>query len=125
MKFICIPLFMILVLTQSFSKWVVMIEYNMNRNFIAKNLCINKVKPKSHCKGKCQMMKQLAEEEKQNSRNNSNPSKIKIQEQVFTDWINKATIAFLTCVMIYHNEHPAAFKYEAPVSSIFHPPSIS
>jgi hypothetical protein len=36
------------------------IEYAINKNYIAKNLCINKDKPKSCCKGKCYLKKQLA-----------------------------------------------------------------
>ena len=124
MKLICISLLMILVLTQTFSKWVVIIEYNMNRNFIAKNLCINKAKPKFHCNGKCQMMKRLAREEKNDSPNNSNLPKITVQEQVFTEKINKLTFASLNYIIVSYNEHPAILKYDSPVSSIFHPPSI-
>lgn len=35
------------------------IDYLVNKDYIAKNLCINKDKPKSCCKGKCHMVKQL------------------------------------------------------------------
>ncbi len=42
------------------------IDYLLNRDYIAKNLCINKDKPKSCCKGKCHLVKQL------NKTNNSN-----------------------------------------------------
>jgi mRNA-degrading endonuclease RelE of RelBE toxin-antitoxin system len=41
------------------------IEYSLNKKYIAKNLCINKNKPKSHCNGKCYLEKQL----KQSSEN--------------------------------------------------------
>lgn len=34
-------------------------EYAMNKEYIAKNLCVNRNKPKSHCNGKCHLMKQL------------------------------------------------------------------
>lgn len=44
---------------------VPVIEYLINRDYIAKNLCINKDKPKSCCKGKCHLVKQL---------NKTNPS---------------------------------------------------
>ena len=97
----------------------------MNRNFIARNLCINKAKPKFHCNGKCQMMKRLAQEEKHDTRNNSNLPKIRVQEQVFTDKINKLTFASLNYIIVSYNEHPVIVKYEAPVSSIFHPSSIT
>ncbi len=35
------------------------IEYLFNREYIANNLCVNKDKPKSCCKGKCHLVKQL------------------------------------------------------------------
>lgn len=35
------------------------IDYLLNRDYIAKNLCVNKDKPKSCCKGKCHLVKQL------------------------------------------------------------------
>jgi hypothetical protein len=35
------------------------INYLINKDYIAKNLCVNKDKPKSCCKGKCHLVKQL------------------------------------------------------------------
>lgn len=35
------------------------IDYLINKNYIAENLCVNKDLPKSCCKGKCHMVKQL------------------------------------------------------------------
>ena len=103
-----------------------MIEYKMNRNFIAKNLCINKVNPKLHCNGKCQMMKRLAEEEKQNSPNNTNSnSKEKAHEQIFCHDINKLTIIPLHSVTISYNQDPPFLTQDTPVSSVFHPPATS
>jgi len=34
-------------------------DYLINKDYIAKNLCVNKDKPKSCCKGKCHLIKQL------------------------------------------------------------------
>lgn len=126
MKFVLVPILIVLVFTQTFSKWLVVAEYNMNRNFIVKNLCVNKAKPKLHCNGKCQMMKRLAEEEKQNSSNSSNgPSKSKLQELVFSNEMSKPTLPLLTYVKLRYNEEPPILKHDSPVSSIFHPPAFS
>jgi hypothetical protein len=35
------------------------LDYLINKDYIAKNLCVNKDKPKSCCKGKCHLVKQL------------------------------------------------------------------
>jgi hypothetical protein len=126
MKFILVPILMILVLFQTFSKWLVVAEYSMNKNFIAKNLCVNRAKPKMHCNGKCQMMKRLAEEEKQNSSNNTNnSSKTKVQELVLSDVMNTPTFPLLTYVTLSYNEEPPVLKHDSPISSIFHPPAVS
>jgi hypothetical protein len=124
MKFVLIPLLMLLMLAQSFSKLFVVIEYNLNKDYIAKNLCINKAKLKLHCNGKCQMMKRLAEEEKQNSSNN-NSSKIKIQELVFSNEMNEPILPVVTYITLSYNEEPPLLKHNAPVSSIFHPPAFT
>lgn len=125
MKFALVPVFMLLMLAQTFSKWFVVMEYNLNKNFIAKNLCINKVKSKLHCNGKCQMMKKLVEEEKQNSSNSTNNNiKIKVQDQVFYNEMNKPILLGLTCSMLSYNEEPPLLKYNSPSGSIFHPPAL-
>jgi len=35
------------------------IDYLLHKDYIAKNLCVNRNKPKSCCKGKCYLVKQL------------------------------------------------------------------
>src|SRR5207237_1187192 len=52
---------------QSFSRWVIVIEYELNKTFIVKALCINKGLPQMHCNGKCQVMKKLAEDADRNN----------------------------------------------------------
>ncbi|MGZ3940520.1 MAG: hypothetical protein ACXVBK_17245 [Flavisolibacter sp.] len=125
MKFFLVPILMTLVLAQAFSKWLVVAEYKMNKDFIAKNLCINKVRPKIHCNGKCQMMKRLAEEEKENTSNNTNNSpQVKVQEVLFCMDINRPAIPSLTCVTPVYNEKPCLFKQHSPIGSVFHPPAV-
>jgi hypothetical protein len=124
MKFVLVPLLMLLILSQSFSKLFVVLEYNLNKDFIAKNLCINKAKPKLHCNGKCQMMKKLAEEEKQNSPNNST-TKIKIQEVLFSNEMNTTTLPVIACITLSYNEDRPLVKLNSPVSPIFHPPAFA
>jgi hypothetical protein len=113
---------MFLMLIQTFSKWAIVVEYKLNKNYIAKNLCINKVKPKLHCNGKCQMMKKLAEDEKQNSSDN-NTTKIKTPETVFYNEISNPVLPYVTFIIRTYNEEPPLKKYISPVPSIFHPPA--
>ena len=64
MRFIIVPILLVLVMTQSFSHWFVVLAFNINRDYIAKNLCENRYRPKMHCNGNCVLMKKLKEKEK-------------------------------------------------------------
>ncbi|HVU54804.1 MAG TPA: hypothetical protein VHD83_07105 [Puia sp.] len=60
------PVTIVLVLlmaVQTFSKWCLILEYQVNKDFIAKNLCINRAKPNSCCQGKCYLTKKMAADE--------------------------------------------------------------
>lgn len=65
MKRVIIPILILLMLAQTFSQWLIVLDYQINKDYIARVLCENKNRPKLKCNGKCQMMKKLAEEEKQ------------------------------------------------------------
>jgi hypothetical protein len=57
------------------------IDYLINKDYIAKKLCVNKNKPHSCCNGKCHMVKQL---QKTNQNSDKNPrntnSRVQIKE---------------------------------------------
>jgi hypothetical protein len=65
MKRVVVPILILLMLAQTFSQWLIVLDYMVNKEYIARVLCENKNRPQLKCKGKCQMMKKLAEEEKQ------------------------------------------------------------
>ena len=50
---------------QTFSKWVVILAYEINKEYISANLCINKTNPSRCCKGKCFLQKKLTADEGQ------------------------------------------------------------
>jgi hypothetical protein len=58
-------LFLLVFGASTFCQAVIVANYYANTAAYAKN-CENKARPMMHCNGKCQMMKQLQEEEKQN-----------------------------------------------------------
>jgi hypothetical protein len=61
MKGAATVILMLLFSLQTFSKWVCVLDYQLNKEYIANNLCINKTK--RECKGKCQLLKKLNETE--------------------------------------------------------------
>jgi len=50
----------IIILLMLFRPVLPVVDYIINHDYIAKELCINRAKPQMHCNGKCQLMKALA-----------------------------------------------------------------
>lgn len=63
-------LLILLFATYHFNRVWIVLDYVANTEAFAKN-CENKARPQLHCKGKCQMMKKLKEEEKKEQQNPS------------------------------------------------------
>jgi hypothetical protein len=49
-------------LAQSFSRWLVVVDYCVDTAAYAKN-CVNKDKPNMHCNGKCQLCKKMQQQD--------------------------------------------------------------
>jgi hypothetical protein len=77
MKLLLVPILMLLTLIQSFSKWIILADFQANRAYIAATMCENRSRPQMKCGGRCQLMKKMAEDEK--AANNST-IKVKFEE---------------------------------------------
>ncbi|MGZ4033428.1 MAG: hypothetical protein ACXVPU_10980 [Bacteroidia bacterium] len=117
-------LFIILVITgillQNFGNTSILIHYQLNKDYISKNLCENKNKPMMHCNGKCHLMKQLAEQSKKESNSPFQNLKEKFEVQYFStvepirfNGFNKE---------IKPNSQYSFFIPKAALNSVFHPP---
>jgi len=71
-KSVCL-LLLLLIIVQSFNKLGIILAFNINQNYIAASLCVNKDKPQLHCNGRCFLAKKLRQaeqnEEKQRAEN--------------------------------------------------------
>ena len=97
-----------------------MAEYQVNKNYIAEFLCVNKSKPKLRCNGKCQLVKRLQATEEHNE---NHPSLVKNLPEI--QYFCQATSTFLFQYhTVFKTEYPAfsTLKVTAPVFGIFHPP---
>jgi hypothetical protein len=109
-----------LFLLQSAGKLIVIANFELNRDYIAKQLCENKAKPKLHCNGKCYLKKQLQKEDKKENSNTAS-SKEKLEVQFFSkinflfQKHNFTTPPKLTAIYLFTN-------YSKHTPSIFHPP---
>ena len=121
MKHIAIPLFILLVLAQSFGKWAVVLQWELNRSFIAMELCENKAKPASKCGGKCQLAKHLEQEEKHNSQRTI--EKFASTTLLFSEAVADTQVFLPEELPLLHTAYYGCAPYTAPTADIFHPPA--
>jgi hypothetical protein len=124
MKLIAGSILILLVMIQSFTSWIIVAEYTINKEYIAKNLCINKEKTKLHCNGKCQLMKKLVQEENQNSSSNSQTGKIKM-DVLFVQEVHSPSISNLIKEDTKFNAAYIVKQPSGSVNTVFHPPATA
>ena len=118
--------FSILVLSafvfQTFSKFVIIMHFELNREYIAKNLCVKKDEANNCCKGSCHLNKKLEEEDKKEQKSPLQSLIKEVEIQLFSQEIN---FSFFNCE-IELNHFVAYFftKSIKVVPSIFHPPEL-
>ncbi|WP_153799936.1 hypothetical protein [Foetidibacter luteolus] len=59
LNYICASLLLGLILLKTMAMPIACLQYNINQEYIAENLCENKSRPEMHCNGQCQLKKQL------------------------------------------------------------------
>ncbi len=98
------------------------IDYLINKDYIAKNLCINKDKPKSCCKGKCHMVKQL-QKTNQNSEKDPKNTGNRIQIKALDEYIlDIPSHNYLAINSIKHLAFNTSEPEQPACSAIFVPP---
>lgn len=83
-------------LLQTFGQLVVLTSFYLQRNFIAKVFCENKVRPQLTCEGKCYLKKQLKKQQQQERQMPAQVSKLKVNLFVTTIAITFQGIPFDT-----------------------------
>jgi hypothetical protein len=105
---------------QTFNRSVIILDFYTNQADFVKN-CENKAKPKMHCKGKCQMMKKLEQEEKKDQQNPER--KLENKNEVVSSKSSFATLQ--TEPIQIFNAFGSFFITARPIDrsfAIFHPP---
>lgn len=116
-------LLLITVISSNFSRFYVYAGFELNKAYIAKELCENRSRPAMHCNGKCYLMKKLrAAEEKekeQESKGNSNRLEISFFQEPFNLSFGQPAIA--GC----NSSHVPFYSYlytSQHIDSVFRPP---
>lgn len=114
-------LFIALVLLQTLSREVLLVDFALHRTELAARYCVNKARPQLHCDGKCYFAK-LSKKQEQRENKSAGPSKERLEmlPLVSSSFVPLAPAAY-----------PAASCYGAAVvpatpnlelQSIFRPP---
>ncbi len=109
-------------LLQTFIKTIVLTDYQINKEYIAKVLCVNKSKPKMHCNGKCHLKNELNKAEKK-EHSPANPVNEKNEIQLFSE--PNSTFDLLNTVILTPNKLVSDCSFhlsDKHLDSIFHPP---
>lgn len=95
--------------------------YELNKEYIAAELCVNKDKPQLQCNGKCFLAKKIAEAEKKQQANERQTQKDLLQQVML---ISEFKITFFGSII---SPDYTPYKPQNPTQkhqSIFHPPQV-
>lgn len=98
------------------------IEYAVFKDYIAKNLCINRDNPRSCCQGKCHLKKQIERTSETSETENKGSNKKVLSQEISVDIIAPVTIPKAFEIDMHRNaNHEIAVPMKF-VSPIFIPP---
>lgn len=109
------------ILMQNFGKVFILVSFELNRNYIAENLCVKKDDPHNCCKGKCYLDKQIEQEEKKEKSPISTDTKDKEEIQFCQ---NILQLRFLRAALFEIKTPYVSFISEGIDQSIFRPPKV-
>ena len=113
----------LIMLMHAASTSLLVLNYQMNMDFVIENFCENTDKPEMHCNGKCHLKKQIEQEENQKSEN-----PISVNEGI---WF-VLTIEDLPTFRVDHisqsesniNSPYLMKRYGSHLIGVFHPPKV-
>jgi len=112
-------LLLISVVGSSFNKAIILLDYSINKSYIAAELCEKRNIPKSCCQGKCYLKKQLQKDEDgKNASSTARADEISIQwfcEELSSDsyFFPEKEVPF--CDYLFK-------PYSTASTAVFHPP---
>jgi hypothetical protein len=110
-----------LVLLQTFSRELLVVDFALNQATITARFCVNKARPQLHCDGKCYFAKQLKkQEERENKALNPLKERLEMLPAAFSTWHLQPVRAVAKAASCYAGFVPA--RYAAPLTAVFRPP---
>lgn len=111
---------------QSMVKVAIVGWYELNKDYVAKNLCENRNKPQMKCCGKCYLRKQLKKAEDGNEPNGKQaPGKLtKIEIAEFIPSQSFHLPEHFASILKQHNPRMQHMHDRLSLMNIFHPPGV-
>ena len=116
---ICLSL---LVLLQPMTRLGILAHFQVNKAYIAKNLCEKKAIKKNTCQGKCHLKKQMAKASETENRTNIS-EKSSLEKQILEELPHLEFIAFEENIQILHATCYHLILPESIVEAHFQPPA--
>jgi hypothetical protein len=101
--------------------------YEMNKDYISKNLCENRGNPKMKCCGKCYLKKQL-KKAGDNTDANGKQAPGKLNKIELAEFVVPQKIKFLYLAALSVRNYNPAMQHmhnHNALSAVFHPPSVA
>ena len=111
-----------LVLLQTFSREVLVVDYALNRATITARFCVNKARPQLQCNGRCYFAKQLKQ---QQERENQLPNPLKERLEMLplgAAYLVPPCPATYPAVAVRYHRPPAPALPNLGLRAIFRPP---
>jgi hypothetical protein len=109
-------------MAMTFSRAVIMVDFYINQDYIAKTSCENRDKPMLHCCGKCQLHKRLAKEDNQDKNNPERRSENRNEVLFCQELTHGFTTPFMDLSCTSYPASSTGVPIDQP-SFIFHPPA--
>jgi len=123
MKGVATIVLLLLLSVQTFSKWMWVLDYNLNRNYIAATLCVNKAKPMLHCNGQCQLAKKLAADDTNSNTSGNTVQKVELSTAFFKPE-TALNLAPLTAAVALPKAVYTLQPCTSEITAVFHPPGV-
>lgn len=111
-----------LVLLQTFSREMLVVDFTLNQATITARFCVNKARPLLHCDGKCYFAKQLKKQEERESKApNSLKERLEMLPTAFSGLVPAAPVRWAATPVSYGPGQPAVVLARA-AQGVFQPP---
>ena len=112
-----------LILFQTFSQELMVLDYQVHKERITKLFCVNKASPQLHCNGKCHLVKQLRKAAEAESKAPASAAKMKFEALAPIRAFAGESFWWLPAKQQYRLAAPVTYVFMV-AHSIFHPPSL-